>query len=167
MSIKCKECCEQTLFVIVDTDFKNENQVKFSLIPKVQNNMVPMYLNTYAGQYIESYFHQDAVLWGNSSVWDTATQSVMNSDEAFLQSFQEFDKDFLAKKYDTSEKSFKHFAPDFAWKCSKTLFLLNLNFNFFTLLIFLENAHFLYTINFWYFFAQNIFNCSYYLVFTK
>ena len=62
MSIKCKECCEQTLFVIVDTDFKNENQVKFSLIPKVQNNMVPMYLNTYAGQYIESYFHQDAVL---------------------------------------------------------------------------------------------------------
>ena len=36
MSIKSKECSEQTLFASVDTYFKNENQVLFSFIPKVQ-----------------------------------------------------------------------------------------------------------------------------------
>ena len=100
MNLKSNECIVQNLFVSVDTDFKNTNQVNFSFIPSLQHearhfisNMVPIFLNTYAGQNIASYFQEDAVLRGTSCVWDIATQSVINSDEAYLQTFNDSDMD--------------------------------------------------------------------------
>ena len=107
MSIPSKECVNQSLFVSVDSDFKNPNQVNFSFIPAVQHearqfisNMVPMLLNTYSEQNIAIYFQAEAVLRGQNCAWDSTTQTVINSDEAYLQSFQDFEEDFLADKYD-------------------------------------------------------------------
>ena len=109
MSIQSKDAVDQSLFVSVDLDFKNSNQVNFSFIPAVQHevrqfisNMVPMLLNKYSDQNIATYFQAEAVLRGQNCAWDSTTQTVINSDEAYLQSFQEFEEDFLADKYDIS-----------------------------------------------------------------
>ena len=112
MCTMSKEYCDQPLFVSVDNDFKNENQVNFSFIPKVQQearqfiaNMVPILLNSAAGPHIELFFHTEAVLRGKQCLWDVTTQSVMNSDEAYLQSFQDFDDDDITSdKYDIRDQ---------------------------------------------------------------
>ena len=109
MSIKSKEYVDQSLFVSVDSDFKNTNQVNFSFIPAVQHearqfisNMVPTLLNKYSDQKIDTYFQAEAVLRGQNCAWDRTTQTVINSDEAYLQTFQKYEDDFLADKYDIS-----------------------------------------------------------------